>query len=98
MKTYKAYLINHPMTREAELVELLEMQRPRMTKRDFDNIIAGLFFWACQTCTYEDMEAIIKCEDKKLHAIQCKTRMDGSTVTAYLSIDGQPYRAMEVAA
>ena len=98
MKKYLAYIINnHGQGQKEELIELLSMDRPRLTRRDFANIIRGMFFWAASSCVYRDMKAVICCDNRKLLTIDCRTVTDGSTIRTILSAGGRWIRTMTVA-
>lgn len=94
MKTYTAYIKN---MHSQQIEEIQEMQRARMTKRDFGNIIQGLFSWAAISIDYSNLAAFIFCGDQELMIINCKTVTDGSTIRARVSTGGKLLRIMTVA-
>ena len=94
MKTYTAYIKN---MHSQQIEEIQEMQRERMTKRDFGNIIQGLFSWAATSIDYSNLAAFIFCGDQELMIINCKTVTDGSTIRARVSTGGKLLRIMTVA-
>lgn len=93
MKTYTVYIKN---MHSQQIEEVQEMQRERMTKRDFGNIIQGLFSWATISFDYSDLAAFIFCGYQVLMIINCKTVTDGSTIRVRVSTGGKLLRIMTV--
>ena len=94
MKTYRAYIKN---MHSQQIEEIQVMQRKRMTKRDFANIVQGLFSWAAISVDYSNLAAFIFCEGEDLMTINCKTVTDDSTIRACISTGGKLLRIMTVA-
>lgn len=81
-----------------DLLVLMEMHRPRFTKREFDLVIGEMFYWAAKSCEYDHLTAEIICNGEKVITITCKTRQDGSEVYSVITANDKPVRCMTVAA
>ena len=102
MKNYTIYTyrVTH---RGRELLEIKEFPRPRFTNRDWKNImVPSLFFLAATSCDYKHLDAELFCDGKKVLTVRCNTKVDGSTITAYMDAARpreifRPLRAMRIA-
>ena len=79
MKKYMVDIINHP-SKGAELLEHWEMNRERITRQDFRDLIISMFYYACDSYEFSTLTAKIKCEDRIMLEVKCVTRTDGSEI------------------
>lgn len=82
MKTYtiRIYLITRT---GRELCEILEMQRPRFTHREYkDILIPHLFYLACRGIDYRWLCAEIDCDGENVLTALCETSAEGSAIRA----------------
>ena len=96
MRKYEVALINEK-TYKRELLEFWEMQRRAFTKREYDMILTGLFFWASSSCVYENVVAEVKQDGAKVLEVRCRTEQDGDRIIALVTINGNLVRSMGIA-
>ena len=86
MKTYTIEICNCKRRGE-KLIELIEFERPRFSNRDFKYILLNSLFWeACRGgCDSEHLTANVKCDGEIVMVIRSDTKVDGSTITAYIT-------------
>lgn len=98
MNNYKIAIWNKSIRDKGDLMALMEMQRPRFTKSEYDMAIREMFSWAAASYIYNYLTADIYCNGKKVLTIDCKTRQDGSEISSYITTGGKFIRRMCVAA
>ena len=90
---------------------LLEFERERFTKRDFDNIVLTLFYLAAEGIENRQLVAdVFRAETRAdvwtkaakhdigtAFTVYCNTFVDGSTIDAYVRVNGNFYRKMNIA-
>ena len=97
MNKYRAIFYNTPHHKK-EFMEYMEWSAEHLTKERFHQVIANLFFWAASSCIYEDIKAVIERDGKEIMTISCKTVINGSTIMAHFTSEGQNLREMIIAA
>lgn len=95
MKKYEV-MFNNNLTGES--IEVHQVERPRLTKSEYDNVLLCLFSYAAESIAYKSLTATIYADGVKLHTIDCETTVDGSTITAHIYGDGKYIRDMVIAA
>lgn len=101
MQKYTVEFINHT-SKGTELLEFWELDRNRITRRDYRNIIACLFYSAAESIRYAFLTARVRCEGEDVFTVKCDTKTSASTIRAYVSAARPrekfvPLRAMTVA-
>ena len=81
-----------------EDLEIHEMNRKRFTKREYDNVILTLFYFAAQSIDFRNIHAEIRCNGEEIFRIYCKTRTDGSNITAQMTFNDYILRDIVIAA
>lgn len=94
MNNYKIMIMNNK-TNELEI--MMEMKRPRFTKREYDMAIRTMFMLAAESIDYEHLTAEIYCNGIKVESINCDTRADYPRIDALISTGGRFIRQMAVA-
>ena len=79
MNVYRIVIINNK-TNEPETI--MEMSRPRFTKREYDVMLQEMFMLAAESIDYQHLTAEIYCNGIQVHSIHCDTVVDGSRITA----------------
>ena len=98
MNRYRVIIWNDTRTANRELIEVIDMDRRRFTKREYDMVVQSLFYWGASSCVYDTMTAEIYCNGKKVMDVCCKTRQDGSEIRSTILANNEPVRMMTVAA
>lgn len=98
MNNYKIAIWNKSTRDKGELMALMEMQRPRFTKSEYDMAIREMFSWAAESYIYDYLTADVYCNNQKVLTIDCKTRQNGSEINSYISTGGKVIRRMCIAA
>lgn len=102
MNNYRIAIWNKTTKDKGELLTLMEMQRPRFTKREYGMVIQEMFTWAAESIDYNHLAAEIYCNDRKVMTIDCKTESNtwsgASDIISWFSKDGKIIRRMCVAA
>ena len=84
MKKYTVEIINHT-AKGAELLEFWELDRPRITRQDYRNIITGLFYSAAESIRYAFLSARVRCEGEEVFTVKCDTKKSASSIHSYIS-------------
>ena len=102
MKNYRIDFTN--VTRKGEEINvIMEFQREHFTNCEFrDFLITQLFSLACEGAEYAHQNAYIKRDGETVLVARCETEVDGSDITAYVSIARPrekfyPLRSMAIA-
>ena len=86
-----------------ELVMRMEFPRERFTNREYkDILIPALFDLACEGDHYKRLDAVVMRDGTKVWTVCSDTKVDGSTITAYIKAARpreifRPLRAMRIA-
>lgn len=86
MRNYRIDFTN--LTRKGEEINvIMEFQRNHFTNREFrDYLMTQLFSQACEGAEYAHQTAYIKRDGETVLVARCETEVDGSDITAYVSI------------
>ena len=108
--TYTVRFQNH-LTGEA--LTIMQFERQRFTMREYRIVLSELFFLAAVSKDNRSLTADVFCSsdpesldtilsrpegERGLLSLECTTTTDGSTITAHITMNGQPIRHMIVAA
>ena len=83
--------------RDPRYMVMVEMDRERLTSRDFKTIVNILFMTACDGIDYDHMKVSVYRDGEHLFDMRSEVEVDGSRIDCYVSIDGQFYRVMNIA-
>lgn len=82
---YSVDIINH--TRKGqELIERIEMERSRLTSREYKNVILGMSYWAAESFRYSALTARVRADGNDLFTIKCDTKQTCSRIRSIFSI------------
>lgn len=77
---------------------LMEMRRPRFTRREYKMVLDELSMWAGHNIDFRHLKAEVYCNGQEVFQIQCETTMTGPTIESIISMNGEPVRHMTLAA
>lgn len=91
-----------------EIFCVMEIERKRFTKRDWDNIILTVFHTACEDFTTRSLVAdVYPCRANDLKhipintrgvlTVSCETVTDGENIDAHIFVNGVHVRNMNIA-
>lgn len=88
--------------RDPKDMVVIEMERERLTSRDFKTIIFCAFSTACEGCDYDVMYIPVWRGRKVVFALTARTTIDGSEIDCEISINHADkhhifYRRMNIA-
>ena len=100
----KKYYIDFERTTRSgeENLLIIEAERVRFTKREYDLMLSWLFTFAGEGIENKALTAYVSCGKRPVLFVRCDTEVDGSEVTAYISAarPGEEYcelREMKIA-
>lgn len=102
MKKYKVtFIYTDRYDGTDHVIEEIRFEDEFFSRNRFQPVITNLFFWASQGIKYQNIRAIVTCDDFVTFIVNCMTTVDGSTIWADLSIDNdgeaRDYRRMCIA-
>lgn len=82
---YSVDIINHT-SKGQELIERIEMDRRRLTSREYKNVVLGMSYWAAESFRYNKLTARVRADGKDVFTIKCDTRQTCSCIRSIFSI------------
>lgn len=94
---YEIHIIPHDIDDRV----ILEMDREKLTKREFDTVLRWMFEMACRNIDYRNLRVVAYRDNEHIHdgvgSMRMCTIVDGSNIDAYLFVNHRLQRRMNIA-